>query len=62
MIPIRSSIAIKNALVKLKNDVTYRNQLGLNASKAIKKYTWQYYQNSLILTYKKLLKQNRDEF
>lgn len=57
MIPIRSSIAIKNALVKLKNDVTFRNQLGLNAAKAIKKYTWEYYQNSLIHTYKKLLKQ-----
>ncbi len=57
MIPIRSSKAIKNALIKLKNDIHYRNQLGLNAAKAIKKYTWQYYQDSLILTYKKLLKE-----
>ena len=35
---------------------------GIGITKAIKKYTWQYYQNSLILTYKKLLKQCRDEF
>ncbi len=57
MIPIRSSKAIKNALIKLQNDVDYRNQLGFNAAEAIKKYTWQYYQDSLILTYKKLLKE-----
>jgi glycosyltransferase involved in cell wall biosynthesis len=57
IIPIRSSNAIKDALIKLKDDVDYRNKLGLKAAKVIRKFTWRHYQDSLIFTYKKLLAQ-----
>jgi len=54
-VPIRSSDAIAKAIVKLRNDVSYRNRLGKKAFKAIQLFTWQHYQNTLIDTYKKLL-------
>jgi glycosyltransferase involved in cell wall biosynthesis len=51
----RSSSAIKMALLKLKKDVGFRNKLGAEAVKAIQKYTWSYYQKSLINVYQKIL-------
>ncbi len=54
-VPIRSSAAIAEAIVKLRNNVSYRNKLGKKAVKAIRKYTWNYYQKNLVGAYKKIL-------
>lgn len=54
-VPIRSSKAIAEALVTLRDNVGYRNKLGKNAVKAIRKFTWNHYQKTLINTYKKIL-------
>ncbi len=59
LVPIRSSNAIKIALLKLKRDVNLRNKLGAQAAQAIQKYTWNFYQRSLISMYKKTLNKNR---
>lgn len=58
-VPTMSSKAIKIALLKLKKDIHYRNKLGTQAAKAIRKYTWNFYQRSLINTYQKILDKNR---
>jgi glycosyltransferase involved in cell wall biosynthesis len=54
-VPIRSSKSIAEAIVKLRNDVNYRNRLGKKAAKTIQQFTWKRYQKTLIETYKKIL-------
>jgi glycosyltransferase involved in cell wall biosynthesis len=54
-VPIRSSDAILNALIKLYADVDLRNDLGQRAYDSIKRYTWSYYQESLLKTYHSLM-------
>lgn len=58
-VPSRSSFAIKIALLKLKKDIALRNRLGAKAAKVINKYTWDFYQTSLIETYQKILNKSR---
>lgn len=58
-VPTMSSKAIKIELLKLKNDIHFRNKLGAQAAKTIRKYTWNFYQRSLINTYQKILDKNR---
>ncbi len=53
-IPIRSGLAIKNALDSLYQDVDYRNMMASRAYHAIKRYTWKFYQDTLIETYRNL--------
>jgi glycosyltransferase involved in cell wall biosynthesis len=55
IVPIRSSRHIAKAVIKLRNDVDYRNIMGKKASLLIRKYTWQHYKDSLIKTYSELL-------
>jgi len=54
-VPIRSSNAIANAIVTLRDDVAYRNRLGMKAVKVIQQFTWKQYQKNLINAYKKIL-------
>lgn len=53
-VPIRSSADIKDALNTLYHDFELRNILGGLAYKAIKTYTWEHYQRTLIDAYSEL--------
>lgn len=55
LIPTKSSDVIKSAILKLYHDCQYRNDLGARARTAVSKYTWTYYQQSLIDKYTELL-------
>lgn len=55
IIPIKSSVAIKSSILELYSNCKYRNQLGVKAREAISKYTWDYYQHTLVDKYRELL-------
>jgi glycosyltransferase involved in cell wall biosynthesis len=58
-VPPGSSNAIKMSLLKLKKDINLRNHLGGKAVKVIQKYTWNFYQTSLIDTYQRILNKSQ---
>ena len=55
-VPIRSSEAIAEAILKFRENVDFRNLIGSEAHKIISKYTWEFYKKSLVETYERLLK------
>jgi glycosyltransferase involved in cell wall biosynthesis len=57
IVPIRSSDAIADAVMKMYENVDYRNNLGLNAKRFIDTYTWGEYQRKLIETYNSIYMQ-----